>query len=89
MYGMPLMEKMPEMKKQEKILIVVGSEQVPAEIYQLADYNISVTNQPHSEVAALAITLDRLMDGKELAGLDFDGEISITPSERGKIINER
>ncbi len=89
MYGMPVMEKMPEMKKQDKVLIIVGSEQVPAEIYQLADYNISVTNQPHSEVAALAITLDRMMEGKELTGLDFGGEISITPSERGKIINER
>jgi len=89
MYGMPLMEKVPEIKKHDKILVVVGSEQVPAEIYQLSDFNISVTNQPHSEVAALAITLDRLMGGKELPGLDFDGEISITPSERGKIVVQK
>jgi tRNA (cytidine56-2'-O)-methyltransferase len=93
MYGMPLMEKMSAIRACEKILIVVGSEQVPPEIYQLADYNISVTNQPHSEVAALAITLDRLVDGKELKagseGFDLDGEISITPSERGKILKER
>jgi tRNA (cytidine56-2'-O)-methyltransferase len=93
MYGMPLMEKISAIRACEKILIVVGSEQVPPEIYQLADYNISVTNQPHSEVAALAIVLDRLMDGKELKtgseGFDLDGEISITPSERGKILKER
>jgi tRNA (cytidine56-2'-O)-methyltransferase len=94
MYGMPLMEKIPELKSPEKILIVVGSEQVPAEIYHLADFNLSVTGQPHSEVAALAIVLDRLAEGRELAapdsgGPDFGGEISIVPSERGKNVRER
>jgi tRNA (cytidine56-2'-O)-methyltransferase len=93
MYGMPVMDRLKEMKSNAKILVVVGSEQVPPEIYQLADHNISVTNQPHSEVAALAITLDRLVDGKELltgdSGFDFKGQIDITPSERGKNIKEK
>jgi tRNA (cytidine56-2'-O)-methyltransferase len=89
MYGMPVMEKLHDMAAKERILVIVGSEQVPAEIYQLADFNISVTNQPHSEVAALAIVLDRLMEGQELDGLDLDGRISVSPSERGKVVNER
>jgi tRNA (cytidine56-2'-O)-methyltransferase len=66
MYGLPLPDILPEAKKADKLLIVVGAEQVPREVYELADFNVSVTGQPHSEVAALAITLDRLVDGKEL-----------------------
>jgi tRNA (cytidine56-2'-O)-methyltransferase len=95
MYGIPLPEVLPrlitENWKQDtengKLLIIVGSEAVPGDIYELADYNIAVTNQPHSEVAALAIVLDRLMGGKELER-EFDerfkGKVKIEPSERGK-----
>ncbi|MFH1520980.1 MAG: tRNA (cytidine(56)-2'-O)-methyltransferase [Candidatus Micrarchaeota archaeon] len=81
MYGMSLSEKLTEIKKAKKLLVVVGSEHVPGEIYELADFNIAITNQPHSEVAALAITLDRICVGKE-----FDGKIRIKPSEKGKEI---
>ncbi|MBD3210886.1 tRNA (cytidine(56)-2'-O)-methyltransferase [Candidatus Micrarchaeota archaeon] len=84
MYGIPLQEKLKKMKANEKLLLIVGSGQVPKEIYGLADFNISVTNQPHSEVAALAIILDRLMQGKELSGFDFKGKLRIRPSEKGK-----
>jgi tRNA (cytidine56-2'-O)-methyltransferase len=89
MYGMPLMTKLGDILTREKILLVVGSEAVPPEIYQLADHNISVTGQPHSEVAALAIALDRLMGGAELGERGFGGGIRIIPSERGKNVVER
>lgn len=88
MYGMPVMEKLSSMKNPGNLLIVVGSEKVPSEVYELADFNVSVTSQPHSEVAALAILLDRLQDGAELGKTDFAGEISITPSEKGKSVRE-
>lgn len=88
MYGMPLPEKLAEVKKSEKLLIVVGSEHVPGDVYELADFNIAITNQPHSEVAALAILLDRLTNGKELENMDFGGKIKIKPSEKGKEILE-
>ncbi|MBI5047276.1 tRNA (cytidine(56)-2'-O)-methyltransferase, partial [Candidatus Micrarchaeota archaeon] len=98
MYGLSLndKEKNPLEKiknheiKNKKLLIVVGSEQVPGEVYKLADYNISVTNQPHSEVAALAIVLDRLQQGRELDENwnDFQGKIKIEPKENGKKIIE-
>ncbi len=65
-------------------LIVVGASKVPGELYSLADYNVSITNQPHSEVAALSVFLDRLFEGRELA-FKFDGaRISITSSPDGK-----
>ncbi len=87
MYGIPLPEKVEEMRKCEMMLVIVGAEQVPNEFYGISDFNISVTSQPHSEVAALAITLDRLMGGRELERAfseRFKGTISIEPSERGK-----
>ena len=83
MYGIPLRKAFASLKTKEKILVVVGSEQVPAEVYELADYNVSVTSQPHSEVAALAIALDRLQEGKEL---EFKGKVKIIPSQRGKLV---
>jgi tRNA (cytidine56-2'-O)-methyltransferase len=84
MYGVPIQGALPVIKSREKLLVVVGSEAVPTEIYQLADFNISITSQPHSEVAALAIALDRLMEGRELEERDFGGKLKIEPSERGK-----
>jgi tRNA (cytidine56-2'-O)-methyltransferase len=92
MYGLPVHDVMPAVKGCGKLLIIVGSEQVPGEIYAIADYNVSITSQPHSEVAALAILLDRLMDGRELmpggtgGSFDFGGKVGIIPSERGKKI---
>ena len=89
MYGLPVNEVMPEIKKHkdEDILIIVGAEKVPREIYKLVDYNIAIGNQPHSEVAALAIFLDRYYEGKELKR-DFGGRLRIIPSKNSKrVIN--
>jgi tRNA (cytidine56-2'-O)-methyltransferase len=44
----------------------VGAEKVDFEVYERADWNVGVTNQPHSEVASLAVFLDRLFEGREL-----------------------
>jgi tRNA (cytidine56-2'-O)-methyltransferase len=83
MYGSQLMEALGEIRRSPEILVVVGAEKVPAEMYQLADWNIAVGNQPHSEVAALAVFLDRLFEGRELSK-EFEGGLKIIPSPRGK-----
>lgn len=54
-------------KIQDKnILVIVGSQKVPEEFYRLADYNVAIGKQPHSEAAALAVFLDRLFKGSPL-----------------------
>jgi len=91
MYAIPLPEIERKIKMKKKVLVVVGAERVPKEVYELADFNIAVTSQPHSEVAALAIVLDRLQKGKELErGFDkkFRGKIKLRPNERGKSIEK-
>ncbi|HIQ55257.1 MAG TPA: tRNA (cytidine(56)-2'-O)-methyltransferase, partial [Pyrodictium sp.] len=65
-------------------LIVVGAEKVPPFFYEIADYNVAIGNQPHSEVAALAIFLDRLYEGKELHVHFEDAKLKIIPSRKGK-----
>ena len=86
MYGTGVDEIKKECEKEEKILIIVGGEAVPSEIFRLSNVNISVTNQPHSEVAALAIALDRIYCGKEMNFDQFKGSIEIEPSKIGRKI---
>lgn len=84
MYGLRMTDVAEEIKTHEKVLIVVGAEKVPSDIYDLADYNISVTTQPHSEISSLALILDRLFDGSELNREYPDAEMKIIPTEHGK-----
>ncbi|AAB99395.1 TPA: tRNA (cytidine(56)-2'-O)-methyltransferase [Methanocaldococcus jannaschii] len=89
MYGANINEIMPEIReisRDKDILVIVGAEKVPKEVYELADYNVSVGNQPHSEVAALAIFLDRLFEGKTLYRDFEDAKIKIVPSKDGKVV---
>lgn len=85
MYGMKLGEGISRIKEQDKaLLLIVGAEKVPGIVYQLADYNLSVGNQPHSEVSALALFLDRLYEGRPIEQESPEGKIRITPSRDSK-----
>ena len=66
------------------LLAVVGSEKVPFDVYEAADWNIAVTNQPHSEVAGLAVFLDRLFEGRELDREWENASQRVVPVETGK-----
>lgn len=89
MYGEPIQKKAKKLQKKRKIAIVVGSEKVPSEMYWLSDYNVAVTNQPHSEVAVLAIILHTIQKGKELEKKFSNAKIKITPMARGKKVHKR
>ena len=65
-------------------MIVVGAEKVPREIYEIADYNVAVGNQPHSEVSALAVVLDRIQKGKQFVTKFEDPVREIIPTKKGK-----
>ncbi|HEX2065806.1 MAG TPA: tRNA (cytidine(56)-2'-O)-methyltransferase [Candidatus Thermoplasmatota archaeon] len=85
MYGMPLREAVPAIVADGRpVLVVVGAEKVPPELYQLADRNVAVGAQPHSEVAALALLLDRLRGGAWEDDAFPGGEIQVLPTARGK-----
>ena len=83
MYGETLDKSINAIDKKKDLLIIVGAEKVPPEIYEMADFNVSVGNQPHSEVASLAIFLDRYNGGR-WQEKQFDGKIEILPNNTRK-----
>lgn len=88
MYGMPIQDVAPQLQSLGKILLVVGGPKVPGEMYRDADYNVAVTSQPHSEVAALAIALHEIQKGEELKRAFQKSRLRILPTARGKRVVE-
>jgi tRNA (cytidine56-2'-O)-methyltransferase len=86
MYGLPVQKKIAEIRKFKKtnMLVIIGGQKVQPEVYHLADYNIAVTSQPHSEVAALALFLHELQQGREMEKRFRNAKIAVIPQERGK-----
>jgi len=87
MYGEPVQDVENDVREahaEEPLLVVVGAEKVPFEVYEHADWNIGVTNQPHSEVASLAVFLDRLFEGRELDREWENPDRVVVPQETGK-----
>lgn len=84
MYGENINKAQKKLAQEDNLLIVVGAEKVPSEIYQLADYNIGIGSQPHSEISALAIFLDRIQSGKQFEINFADGKRTIIPTKKGK-----
>ena len=84
MYGEIINDAQKSLRKEKNLLIVVGAEKVPREIYELADYNIGVGSQPHSEISALAILLDRIQKGKQFEKEFSDAKRKIIPTKNGK-----
>jgi len=74
-------------KKKKDLLIFVGSQKVPTEVYHFSDANVCVTNQPHSEVAALGLLLNSLVDYKKVK---FTGaKIKVKENPRGKTVEHK
>lgn len=84
MYGINIDDVVGKIRKENKLLVIIGAEKVPREAYEMADYNVAVGNQPHSEIAALAVFLDRYFGGWQLRSEFSGGRIRVVPSERGK-----
>jgi tRNA (cytidine56-2'-O)-methyltransferase len=83
MYGEPVEKRLAELARRRRLLIVVGGAKVPPDLYRRADWNIAIGAQPHSEVAALAVLLDRLRgipSGRARRG----ARRRIVPQARGK-----
>ena len=84
MYGENINKIYSKIQKEEKILVVVGAEKVPREIYDKSDYNVSIGTQPHSEISALAILLDRIQRGEQFNRKFPNSKRVIIPSNNGK-----
>jgi tRNA (cytidine56-2'-O)-methyltransferase len=89
MYGLHLDNVISNIRNSRRPkLVIVGGPKVPNEVYSLADYNVAVGHQPHSEVAALSIFLDRLFEGEILHKQFPDATLRIVPTSHGKRVTE-
>ena len=86
MYGLPLRKTMPKIRKRRKLCVVIGSQKVEPAVYAAADYNLAVGPTPHSEIAALAVFLHELFQGKELEKPFKGAKLRITPMPCGKLV---
>lgn len=84
MYGESINDVDDQLRKEDNLVIVVGAEKVPREIYELADYNVGIGNQPHSEISALAILLDRIQKGEQFKNSFPGAKRKIIPTKKGK-----
>lgn len=90
MYGENINDIDSSIQNENDVLIVVGAEKVPREVYELADYNVAIGNQPHSEISALAVLLDRIQRGNQFKTIYQNAQRKIIPTKQGKnvIVNE-
>ncbi len=84
MYGKPVAREIKKIMKEKKIVVIIGSQKVEIGVYRESDYNIAIGKQPHSEIAALAVFLDRLFEGEELEKRFSNAKIVLTEkNEKG------
>jgi tRNA (cytidine56-2'-O)-methyltransferase len=86
MYGEKINDIQSDLRKEENLVIIVGAEKVPREIFEFADYNVGIGNQPHSEISALAILLDRIQAGNQFNKEFSGGKRKIIPTKKGKTV---
>lgn len=86
MYGLPIRQVIDEIRSLNELLLVVGGEKVPREVFVLANWNVAVTHQPISEVSATAIFLDWVFKHKELERDYPDAKFKVVPSRSMKSV---
>ena len=88
MYGESWRESISSIERNRPMVIVVGGTKVPGEVFRLANHNISIGNQPHSEVAALGVFLESFIGQIEESKHFRGGEIQVIPSlDRKKVMS--
>jgi len=85
MFGLNLPDKINELKsKKGNLLIIIGGEKVPSEVFHMVDYNLAIGNQPHSEVAALAVFMHEYTEGLEFKVKFKCAKVRVEPQEIGR-----
>ena len=89
MYGLPLQRVISSIREDPSDkLVIVGGPKIPGVVYGLADWNVAVTSQPHSEVSALAVFLHVFFEGRELEKVFEGSRLRVIPQERGKRVEK-
>lgn len=88
MYGEPFRKAIPKIRRDRPVVIVVGGAKVPGDVYKICQHNVAVGNQPHSEVAALALFMDAWF-GESASEKKFeDARLIIEGTNNGKLVHD-
>ena len=88
MYGASFREVTPTIRRDRPLVVIVGGAKVPSDVFHISQYNLAVGNQPHSEVAALALFLDGWYGSGAIERRLDGGELVINPSLTGKDVDD-
>ena len=88
MYGEPYRDVVPRIRRDRPLLIVVGGAKVPGDVFKHAHYNVAVGNQPHSEVAALALFMESWFGEGGTEQHLPNPQLIIHPSATGKSVTD-
>ena len=86
MYGEPYRDVIPRIRRDRPVVVVVGGSKVPSDVFEHAQYNVAVGNQPHSEVAALALFMEAWYGQGGTERHFPNARLVIEPSARGKSV---
>ena len=88
MYGASYRSVTPTIRRDRPLVVIVGGAKVPSEVFEVSQYNLAVGNQPHSEVAALALFMDAWF-GESASERKFDdARLVIEGTNKGKVVHE-
>jgi tRNA (cytidine56-2'-O)-methyltransferase len=88
MYGEPYRCVLPQIRRDRPVTVVVGGAKVPGDVFEFAHYNVAVGNQPHSEVAALALFMEAWYGEGGTERHFPNARLVIEPSARGKSVHD-
>lgn len=89
MYGEPFRKAIPRIRRDKSTIIVVGGSKVPSDVFKICQYNVAVGNQPHSEVAALALFMEAWF-GDSATERSFDNaRLVIEGVNGGKVVHDK
>jgi len=81
-YGIPLDRMIHSLTTYKNIMLIVTLSESAKDVYKLSDFNVSITSQPHSSAAAVAVFLHHFYEGRELAMHFENARYKVVPSER-------
>ena len=87
MYGICVDNVIDELINSGKdVLVIIGAGKMPRAVFSISDYNVAIGNQPHSEIAALALFLDKYFKGEEFKRKFNDYKLRVIPTKNGKSV---
>ena len=89
-YGVPVEKVKHSIRTYKNMTIVVAlSSKYTQKLMEVADFNVSITTQPHSSTSAIAVFLNTYFNGRENAIQFENATTKIIPAERGIHIQRR